>query len=232
MSSSRKPVALSLAALAVLAAVSSAAHARVINHDAVVPFKEDVTAYQFKFRPRLKVTDGCVPFPAVNAAGDTGGGLQTTGARNGHCSKSTGQVYVRAKMFNGECAVMYSWYFPKDQVIGGHRHDWEDIVLWLSECTVNARVNAIAYSGHGGYQKTTRVYMNGSNPLVEYGTDGILDHQLFATDQSGGFQPGIRWLGLTAAARTALTTTNFGKANVPFKDANFDANLAKAWYRR
>jgi len=231
MSSSKKPASLFLIALAVLAAGSGIAHARVINHDAVVPFKEDVTAYQFKFRPRLKVTDGCVPFPAVNAAGDTGGGLKTTGARNGGCSSSTGQVYVRAKVFNGECAVMYAWYFPKDQVISGHRHDWENIVLWLSECTVNARVNAISYSGHGAYDKYTNVPMNGSNPLVEYGTNGILNHQMFRTDKSGGFQPGIRWLGLTAAARYALETTDFGSANVPFKDANYDANLLKAWYR-
>ena len=231
MSSPKKFVSLSLTALAVLAAGSGAAHAGVINHDAVVPFKEDVTAYQFKFRPRLKVTDGCVPFPGVNAVGDTSGGLQTSGARNGHCSSSIGQLYVRAKVFNGECAVMYAWYFPKDQVISGHRHDWENIVLWLSECSVNARVNAISYSGHGAYNKTTNVPMNGSNPLVEYGTNGILDHQLFWTNQSGGFQPAIRWLGLTGAARNALNTTDFGKANVPFKDANYDANLSKAWYR-
>jgi hypothetical protein len=48
----------------------------VIDHDKVVGFPETVpdgnlgTAY-LKFKPFLKVVNGCVPFPAVNAAGDT-----------------------------------------------------------------------------------------------------------------------------------------------------------------
>lgn len=48
----------------------------VIAHDAVVGFPETVpatatgTSY-LKFKPWLKVVNGCVPFPAVNAAGDT-----------------------------------------------------------------------------------------------------------------------------------------------------------------
>lgn len=49
----------------------------VINHDAVVGFPETVPAgltgeLYLKYKPWLKVFTGCVPFPAVNAAGDTG----------------------------------------------------------------------------------------------------------------------------------------------------------------
>jgi hypothetical protein len=48
----------------------------VINHDAVVGFPQTVpsgvagTLY-LKYKPYLKVFNGCVPFPAVNSNGDT-----------------------------------------------------------------------------------------------------------------------------------------------------------------
>ena len=48
----------------------------VIDHDAVVGFPEAVPSgitgeLYLKYQPRLKVFSGCVPFPAVNEAGDT-----------------------------------------------------------------------------------------------------------------------------------------------------------------
>lgn len=48
----------------------------VIDHDAVVGFPETVPSgitgeIYLKYKPRLKVFNGCVPFPAVNKAGDT-----------------------------------------------------------------------------------------------------------------------------------------------------------------
>jgi hypothetical protein len=49
----------------------------VIAHDAVVGFAQTVPSgitgiLMLKYKPYLKVSNGCVPFPAVNAAGDTG----------------------------------------------------------------------------------------------------------------------------------------------------------------
>lgn len=49
----------------------------VIAHDAVVGFDETVPAttegdLMLKFKPYLKVFNGCVPFPAVDADGNTG----------------------------------------------------------------------------------------------------------------------------------------------------------------
>jgi len=49
----------------------------VINHDAVVGFPETVPAgitgeLYLKYKPFLKVFNGCVPFPAVDAVGNTG----------------------------------------------------------------------------------------------------------------------------------------------------------------
>lgn len=60
------------------AAIAAPLEARaVINHDAVVGFPETVPSgltgqLYLKYKPWLKVFTGCVPFPAVNAAGDTG----------------------------------------------------------------------------------------------------------------------------------------------------------------
>lgn len=49
----------------------------VINHDAVVSFPQTVPSgttgtLMLKYKPWLKVFNGCVPFPAVEADGDTG----------------------------------------------------------------------------------------------------------------------------------------------------------------
>jgi hypothetical protein len=49
----------------------------VINHDAVVGFAQAVPSgivgtLMLKYKPYLKVFNGCVPFPAVDAAGNTG----------------------------------------------------------------------------------------------------------------------------------------------------------------
>ncbi len=48
----------------------------VIAHNAVVGFPEQVPPgitgdLYLKYKPHLEVFNGCVPFPAVNAAGDT-----------------------------------------------------------------------------------------------------------------------------------------------------------------
>lgn len=49
----------------------------VIGHDAVVGFPETVPSgtignLYLKYKPYLKVVNGCVPFPAVDSAGNTG----------------------------------------------------------------------------------------------------------------------------------------------------------------
>lgn len=224
-------------AVLALVALSVAADAAVIGHDKVRGFPDSTSGYFKTFQPYLKVFGGCVPFPAVDAAGNVSGGLEASGAMDGHCSSSPGQVYVNMGQYRGECAVMYSWYFPKDQNVDGpgnqgHRHDWENIVVWLSSCSTNARVNAVSYSDHAKYIKETRPHMDGTHPLVGYQQNPFpLDHSLVNTSTRGGMQPAVSWGGMTDAARNTLTNYNFGKANVPFNPANFFNNLAKAYYR-
>ncbi|MBO9726209.1 MAG: NPP1 family protein [Novosphingobium sp.] len=216
---------------ALAACLAGPAFAAVIGHDQVQPIPAAAESYMFKFQPLLKVEDGCVPFPAVDADGNTSGGLSPTGSRNGGCSSSTGQVYVRAQTRYGLCAVMYAWYFPKDQVLDGHRHDWESAVVWLSSCDESANIVAVSYSAHSGYDKSTSPPLDGSHPKVRYYTNGITNHQLGSTTSQGGQQPLIQWEKMPAAARNALTNTSFGDGNVPMKDANFANNIVKADFR-
>lgn len=64
------------AAPAPAAAPSSVQARDVIDHDAVVGFDEAVPSttegtLMLKYKPYLKVFNGCVPFPAVDADGNT-----------------------------------------------------------------------------------------------------------------------------------------------------------------
>ncbi|KAF2013990.1 NPP1-domain-containing protein [Aaosphaeria arxii CBS 175.79] len=208
----------------------------VINHDAVVGFPQTVPSgtagnLYLKYKPWLKVFNGCVPFPAVNANGDTGGGLATSGDPSGGCSSSTGQVYVRGGTYNGAYGIMYSWYMPKDSPSSGlgHRHDWENAVVWLSSQSESATVRGVAISAHGDYQKVSG-HFDGSRPLIGYISAWPVNHQLIDTSDKGGEQPLIAWESLTAAARTAIENTNFGDATPSFRDNNFQSYLEKAYF--
>ncbi|KAH7058750.1 necrosis inducing protein [Macrophomina phaseolina] len=207
----------------------------VIDHDAVVGFSETVPSgtlgeLYLKYKPHLYVVNGCVPFPAVDAEGNTSGGLEPSGGSSDGCSSSTGQVYARAESYNSAFAIMYAWYMPKDEPSDGlgHRHDWESIVVWLSEESTSATLLGVSASAHGGFSANTSPNLSGTSALIRYFSTWPLDHQLGFTSTVGGQQPLIAYESLTDAARTALENTDFGSANVPFKDANFENNLAEA----
>ncbi|KAH9912777.1 necrosis and ethylene-inducing protein 2 precursor [Epithele typhae] len=222
-----------------LVAMTSAApleRRAVIAHDAVVGFPETVPSgnlgrIYLKYKPYLKVVNGCVPYPAVDAEGNTSGGLSPSGSPEGKCSSSTGQVYARAEAYNGAYAIMYSWYMPKDSPSSGigHRHDWEGIVVWIDDPNKDEpTILGAAASGHGKFDAETDPPLQGTNPLIRYYSTWPIDHQLGFTSDVGGQQPLIAWESLTDAARDALQNTDFGAANVPFKDSNFESNLVKA----
>ncbi|KAI1850609.1 hypothetical protein JX265_004319 [Neoarthrinium moseri] len=207
----------------------------VINHDAVVGFAQAVPSGSLgsallKYKPWLKVVNGCVPFPAVDAAGNTGGGLATSGGSSDGCSSSTGQVYARGAQYGNYYALMYSWYMPKDSPSSGlgHRHDWEGIVVWIDNLT-SQTIKGLATSAHGDFDVITSNFpLDGSRPKIQYFSNWPVNHQLGTTSTKGGEQPLIAWESLTDAARTALSNTDFGDATVPFKDSTFNSNLAKA----
>jgi hypothetical protein len=158
-------------------------------------------------------------------------GLATSGNPNGMCGSSTGQVYVRGGTYNGAYAIMYSWYMPKDSPSSGlgHRHDWENVVVWLSSQSDSATIRGVAISAHGDYQKYSSPNLAGTRPKVGYISIWPVNHQLIATDKQGGEQPAIAWESMTAAARTAIENTDFGDATPSFRDSNFQSYLANAF---
>jgi hypothetical protein len=130
---------------------------------------------------------------------------------------------------------MYSWYMPKDEPISGlgHRHDWEGVIVWLSSATATTAANILAVcpSAHGGWDCSTDGFtLTGTSPLIDYESIFPLDHAMGLTTTVGGTQPLIAWESLPAVAQSALSTTDFGSAIVPFIDAHFATNLAAATF--
>ncbi|KAF4120921.1 necrosis and ethylene inducing peptide [Geosmithia morbida] len=208
----------------------------VINHDAVATFPETVQAGGFadviqKFKPFLHIAHGCQSYPAVDADGNTSGGLQDTGSATGGCrDQSKGQTYVRAKTRGDQTAIMYAWYMPKDMPTtgvstGSHRHDWENVVVFVDSAQNLVSAGA---SGHGEYKKTTTPQREGDRLKVEYFTNFPTNHELQFTDTLGNDIPLVDWDAIPQASRDGLSAADFGSATVPFKDDTFDGNLDKA----
>lgn len=234
-SASRRRTLLAALIFALICGRSVEANApQVINHDAVQGFPDSTTGYLKTYQPYLKVSGGCVPFPAVDAAGNVSGGLYPSGFASGGCSKNLGQIYVRGEDFRGECAVMYSWFFPKNKIgpwpsTMGSRYDWQNVIVWLSSCDGQAHVNAVSYWSNRGYHTTTKPHMHGTHPLVAYVNNNSIGYTVVGTRTRGGTQPAISWSDLTYEAMLTLDLYDFG-VGVPFIDRNFYQNLAKAYY--
>ena len=214
----------------------------VIGHDDVEPFPEPepntVTERAgIKFKPMLVVKTGCEPYPAVNEAGETSGGLKPSGAPDGECqgSKHGSQVYGRATWFNDIWTIMFAWYFAKDSPMPllGHRHDWENIVLFIDNpAHQNPKILGCSTSWHSGYIKYAPCpedFIDGYNVMIKYEHSFPLNHALNITKDAGEFQDLIMWHQLSDLARLALNKTDFGDANTPMNDLNFKAKISDAW---
>lgn len=185
-----------------------------------------------KFNPRLHIASGCQPYTAVDDYGNTNGGLKPSGSQTGGCDETDkGQTYARATKTNTGVAIMYSWYMAKDQTLddvspGSHRHDFENVVIWLSNDTTT--VLGGAASGHGEYKKTKGTLPGGDSPTVEYFATFPTNHELQFSLAEGSTYPVSDWDAMPEAARKALQDTDFGKASPPFKDGSFEENLGEA----
>lgn len=153
------------------------------------------------------------------------GGLKPSGSQTGGCEDTTkGQTYARAAaQANDSVAIMYSWYMPKDQTIddvspGSHRHDFENVVIWLSSDM--ATVLGGAASGHGEYKITNGAVPGGDSPTIEYFATVPTNHELQFTETVGNTYPVSDWDAMPDAAKTALQDTDFGDASPPFKVSN------------
>ncbi|RLN80249.1 hypothetical protein BBJ28_00020120 [Nothophytophthora sp. Chile5] len=235
---------MNLRALIVAAVASLAtAQADVIDHDQVVPFAQpEATSITdkagVKFKPQIHISNGCHPYPAVDTDGNTSGGLKPTGSSSAGCKGSGwgSQIYGRSTWYNGVWAIMYSWYFPKDSPVTflGHRHDWEHVIVWIDNPDVeNPTILAVTPSAHSGYSTyapPNADMIDGTSAKVDYTSSWIvINHHLEGTTDAGETQDLIMWGQMTDAARTALQDTDFGDANVPMKDGNFETKLGSAY---
>ncbi|MGW6513098.1 NPP1 family protein, partial [Streptomyces niveus] len=171
--------------------------------------------------------------------------LNPSGALNGQCRDSwdldNTNGYSRSKCNNGWCAIMYGLYFEKDQAVigsglGGHRHDWEHVVVWVQ----NDQVQYVSTSAHGNFDIQTRDQMrfDGTHAKVVYHKDGIGTHAFRPANGndeppenhqgSWQFPRLVGWNGYPAGLRDKLSQANFGSAVFGLKDGNFNGHLVKA----
>ncbi|MFJ2443576.1 NPP1 family protein [Streptomyces sp. NPDC087658] len=186
-------------------------------------------------------TDGCYPTPAIGPDGMLNGGLNPSGAPQAECRDASDldntNGYARSKCNNGWCAVMYGLYFEKDQAtIGGHRHDWEHVVVWVQ----NNQAQYVSTSAHGGFTVHTRdqIRWDGSHAKVVYHKDGVSTHAFRAAGSNDEppenhygvwqYPTLVGWDGYPAGLRDKLSQANFGSANFGLKDGSFNSHLAKA----
>ncbi|KAE8961935.1 hypothetical protein PR003_g31714 [Phytophthora rubi] len=242
-----------ITAIAVAGAFGSAGGVS-IDHDKVQPFAqpEPVTVSEkaaVKFKPSLQITAGCHSYPAVNAAGETSGGLKGTGKADGDCAGSPlgSQVYGRAAWYKDLWAIMYAWYFPKEKGYDlfqkGTRHKWTAAVVWLDNPALEKpKILAVSTIGVSGVYEITKngppecrrrscappfgEYINETSPMLAYEQGDMASGLALTTARGKGeWQDLIMWEQLTDEARSGLTDADFAP---PFIDEAFMPNLESA----
>ncbi|KAM0276011.1 hypothetical protein ACHAQH_007181 [Verticillium albo-atrum] len=192
-------------------------------------------------QPSLYIESGCQPYPAIASNGDWSGGLNPSGSPSGSCRDlSKAQVYERGGWHNGVYGIMYAWYMPKDQGTGslgfiGHRHDWECVVVWVKNPAVaNPEVVGISTSAHGKFTKVPgaiKDVMPGTrHPKIKYYQDVNFfgTHSVGTTGNEGRYQPIIGWDFMNSNEQGTLNSVDWGDANCPINNGNFNNNLGKA----
>ncbi|KAM0345027.1 hypothetical protein ACHAPU_006912 [Fusarium lateritium] len=178
-------------AAALLGAMASASPVvKVTKRDVLTALPQGADDAELKFQPALDFDgDGCYQTAAIDPDGNLNPGHGATGTPEGDCRDppqlDNSNTYSRKRCNNGFCAIMYETYFEKDQAVagsflGGHRHDWENIVVF----TQGDNVVRVAPSCHGKYDNAANEFpSDGSTPLLVYHKDGAGTHcYRFAND--------------------------------------------------
>eukprot|EP00644_Phytophthora_capsici_P006524 jgi/Phyca11/118674/e_gw1.36.305.1 len=239
-----------LAVIASLAAVN--ADVGKINHDQVQPFTQpepttDSEKSAVKYKPQLHISDGCHPYPAVQANGSVSGGLKWAGRSDGDCKRSAlgSQIYSRSDWHNDKWAIMYAWYFPKGNEFqanfdSGHRHYWSYAIVWTgSPNPENSTVLGVSMSSSGYGKKAppkSKYVIDGTTVKFDsYVSFWASKQAIRLTKKEGEAQDLITWEQLTQEARTALSEADFkaestfSKVVMPLKDDVFSSILKKAY---
>ncbi|KAK1569711.1 necrosis inducing protein [Colletotrichum navitas] len=188
-----------------------------VGHDTLKPLPQQVQDNWngqaiARFNPLLHIASGCQPYTAVDASGNIRYGFK----------------------YNNRWAIMYAWYWPKDQTldglaIGAHRHDWEHIVVFLNDPSdPNPKILGGGASGHGEYKTTDFPPREGDSVKAEYYADFPTNHELQFTAKVGRTYPVLDWDAMSTTMQNALSNADFGDADVPFIGGSFLSNLGKA----
>eukprot|EP00644_Phytophthora_capsici_P018980 jgi/Phyca11/132529/e_gw1.178.7.1 len=213
-------------------------NAAIVDYQEIKPFAqpEPITVSDkvaVRFKPQLRIKDGCHPYPAVNEAGDISSGADS-GWGDSSCSGSDvgSQVYGRSAWCGGVWGMMYAWYFPKDETT----HRWENVVVWIDDPAVeNPTILGVSTSSDGGYIRYAPLDDNdwardGDNVQIQYRLDDVMAttrvfHHLDTSWRGGDIQGLVTWEQLTEEARNTLENGDFGESKVPLKNSTFTANL-------
>lgn len=153
-------------------------------------------------------------------------------------------VYVRSRCNNNWCAHVYAYYFEKDVAVqhvsdvGGHRHDWEHIIVFV-EGGNDGRI--VAVSQHSDYDTKNYgdVRLDGEHPKVVYNKDGGSTHDFrFANEDDDNIENAKDvWFrgalvdyntGFPGDTRNTLMTHDFGSASLAIRDSKFKENIDHA----
>lgn len=155
----------------------------ILKRDIITPLPQSADEQELKFQPGLDYdSDGCYNTAAIDPNGKTNPGKAATKRVEGECRSQAqldnSNAYSRKRCNNGYCAIMYEYYFEKDQAIGGsflggHRHDWENIVVFVK----GNSIVRVAPSCHGDYKNAKNTFpIQGNHPLLVYHKDGWGTH--------------------------------------------------------
>ncbi len=222
-----------------------------IPHNEVALLPASASEEQLRFLPIFSFTEGtCFPAPAIDGEGRLGAGLKASGKMNGDClAFDQANIYVQSLSLGPYRVHAYALYFPKDgsnpNSVGGHRHDWEHVLVW----TENDQVQQVTFRQHSGWytMPLRHVKHSGSRVLVyvakakhglyhsrNNGPGGLLEGLCYFCDTRS--DPGLLWDAphrllafetMTPFQQYVLRQSIWGSANSPFRDDVFPAS-AKA----
>ncbi|KAF4455801.1 hypothetical protein F53441_2000 [Fusarium austroafricanum] len=178
------------ALLGAMASVQASPAAPISKRDVIPALPQGADEVELKFQPSLDFdSDGCYQTSAIDPDGNLNPGHGATGTPQGDCRDphqlENSNTYSRKRCNNGICAIMYETYYEKDQAVGGsflggHRHDWENIVVFAR----GDDIIRVAPSCHGKYDGASNDFpKDGTTPLLVYHKDGAGTHcYRFAND--------------------------------------------------
>ncbi|KAF5639285.1 NLP4 [Fusarium sp. NRRL 52700] len=233
-----------------LVSITSAFPSQISNPERLFPRlllqKLDANADEdsLRYQPALDFDkDGCYHTAAIDRDGTVNKGLSVVGDLGKDCRELSrlinSNVYTRKRCNNGWCAYLYDYYFETDRtglLFGGHRHDWENAVVFVK----NNTIRRVVVSAHGEYLHKDKPLTQDGHPLIVYHKCGVLTHALrFAKDKDvrkvenhyGKWVMAdlVGWDGFpTPEHRKKLSSYKFGKANFHLTDERFASSLKRA----